>query len=174
MLISDETIEKINLIIQKCFDLNRTYDRFIGFAGVEWAFDNFNKTFHNTVVHAYPILADKFADILLRYNIAPKYYETHSDVRTYEGMIEAFNTILNEHTELYNLIREAINVSTINGDLNVEADLKGLLRIFNRFMEQTILLRDKAEVYGENNKAMFDGFANQFYVIEDVIDELNG
>ena len=36
-------------------------------------------------------------------------------------------------------------------------------------MEQAILLRDKAEVY-KDNVALFDGFAEQFYILKDVIE----
>lgn len=174
MLISEETIEKINLIIQAMFNHNRTWDRFLGFAGVEWAFDHFVSTFHPQLAHLYPLVGDVAADILLRYNIAPKYYETRNDTRTYSGMLDFFETNLSEHTKTYELIKDAIRVSQINEDINVEADLKQLLRMWNKFMSQTIILRDKAQIYGENNKAMFDGFADQFYVLRDVYDELIG
>lgn len=172
MLISDETVEKINLIIQAMFNHNRTWDRFLGVAGVDWAFDNFVKVFHTKLAHLYPLLGDLVADILLRYNIAPKYYETHSDTRTYSTMMDFFNTNLNEHIQTYELIKSAIDIATVNGDLNVEADLKHFLRIWNRFMNQAILLKDKAQLYGENNKAMFDGFADQFYSLQTEYDML--
>ena len=173
MLISEETIEKINLLIQAMFNHNRTLDRFLGYADAEWSFVNFNKVFHKGYAHLMPLLADEFSDILLRYNIAPKYYETKKDVRTYTTMLDFFNTNLNEHIETYELIKDAINTATVNGDLNVEADLKSLLRQFNHFMEQAILLRDKAEIY-KDNLAMFDGFAEQFYVLEEEKEKLNG
>ena len=67
-------------------------------------------------------------------------------------------------------IKEALD----NGDYNVEADLKHLLRMWNKFMAQAILLRDKAQVYGESNKAMFDGFADQFYILQNEYKELTG
>lgn len=128
----------------------------------------------NGLAHIFLKLADKFSDILLRYNIAPKYYETRSDTRTYGTMLEFFETNLDEHTKAYEMIKDAINTATINGDLNAETDLKKLLRIWNHFMEQAIVLRDKAQVYGENNKAMFDGFADQFYVLQNEYDLLTG
>ena len=174
MLIAEETIEKINLLIQAMFNHNRTLDRFLGWADSQWSFVTFSKVFHEKYAHLMPLLADQFADILLRYNIAPKYYETKRDVREYNSMIDFFNVNLNEHIETYELIKSAIDTATINGDLNVEADLKSFLRLFNRFMEQAILLRDKAQVYGENNKAMFDGFGDQFYILKEESEELNG
>lgn len=174
MLISEETQEKLNLLIQRMFTHNRTWDRFLGFADVEWALNNFNKIFHHGLAHLYPLLADLIADILLRYNIAPKYYQTPKDVREYASLLDFFNTNINEHVETYELLKDAINTATVNGDLNVEADLKRFLRIWNKFMEQSIVLRDKAQIYGEDNKAMFDGFADQFYTLEAENDLLNG
>lgn len=173
MLISEETIEKINLLIQSMFNHNRTLDRFLGYADAEWSFVNFNKVFHNGYAHLMPLVADKLSDILLRYNIAPKYYETKRDERVYDTMLDFFNTNLNEHIKTYDLIKDAINIATLNGDLNVEADLKAILRMWNKFMSQAILLRDKAEVYGDN-KAMFDGFCEQFYILQDEYNLLNG
>ena len=169
MLISTETEEKINLLIQAMFNHNRTWDRFLGVASVNFVLDNFVRIFHGGLAHKYPLFADEFSDILLRYNIAPKYYETKRDIRDYANMLDFFETNLKEHEETYNLIKEAINTAVVNGDLNVEADLKQLLRIWNKFMEQAILLRDKAEVY-KDNVALFDGFAEQFYILQDVID----
>lgn len=173
MLIAEETIEKINLLIQAMFNHNRTLDRFLGWADSQWSFVTFGKVFHEKYAHLMPLLADQFADILLRYNIAPKYYETKRDVREYNSMIDFFNVNLNEHIETYELIKSAIDTATINGDLNVESDLKRLLRIWNKFMSQAILLRDKAEIY-KDNLAMFDGFAEQFYILQDEYNLLNG
>lgn len=174
MLIAEETIEKINLLIQAMFNHNRTLDRFLGWADSQWSFVTFSKVFHEKYAHLMPLLADQFADILLRYNIAPKYYETKRDTRTYSGMLDFFETNLNEHIETYELIKSAIQTAVDNGDFNVEADLKQFLRIWNKFMNQAILLRDKAQVYGEENKAMFDGFAEQFYALEDEYEMLTG
>ena len=173
MLIAEETIEKINLLIQAMFNHNRTLDRFLGWADSQWSFVTFSKVFHEKYAHLMPLLADQFSDILLRYNIAPKYYETKKDVREYSSMIDFFNVNLNEHIETYELIKSAIDTATINGDSNVESDLKRLLRIWNKFMSQAILLRDKAEIY-KDNLAMFDGFAEQFYVLKEEYDLLTG
>lgn len=174
MLISEETQEKLNLLIQKFFQLNRTWDNFLGYSNVEWAFSHFNEIFHHGLAHLYPLLADVVADIELRYNIVPKYYETERDTRTYNSMLEFFNININEHIETYELIKSAIDTATINGDLNVETDLKKLLRQFNHFMEQAILLKDKSQIYGEENKAMFDAFSDQFYVLDTEKETLNG
>lgn len=173
MLMSEDTIEKINLLIQKMFNLNRELDRFLGYADVKWALSSFNKVYHEGYAHLMPLLADFLADILLRYNIAPKYYETRKDVREYSSLLDFFNTNLNEHIEAYEMIKDAINSATINGDLNAESDLKHFMRIWNKFMSQAILLRDKAEIY-KDNVALFDGFCDQFYILEEEKELLTG
>lgn len=173
MLISEETIENINLIIQAMFNHNRTLDRALGFMDAKWAFANFNRVFHKGYAHLFPIVADFASDILLRYNIAPKYYETITDVREYADMLDFFETNVKEHIETYELIKSAIKVAQLNDDINVEADLKKLMRIWNEFMNQAIVLRDKAEIY-KDNKAMFDGFCEQFYTLSGMAEELEG
>lgn len=173
MLISEDTIEKINLLIQAMFNHNRTLDRFLGYADVKWALSTFNKVYHQNYAHLMPLLADELADILLKYNIAPKYYETKEDVREYPSLLDFFNVNLNEHIETYNLIKEAINTAVINGDFNVESDLKQFLRIWNNFMNQAIILRDKAKIY-RDDMAMFDGFCDQFYILEKEKELLTG
>ena len=120
-----------------------------------------------------PLLADQISDVLLRYNIPPKYYETKRDTREYGSMLEFFNVNLNEHIQTYELLKEAINTATVNGYLNVESDLKKILRMWNKFMSQAILLRDKAEVY-KDNLAMFDGLCDQFYILQEEYDFLTG
>lgn len=171
MLISDETVEKINLLIQAMFNHNRTLDRFLGWADVKWSLNNFNKIFHNKYAHLMPLVADKLSDILLRYNIAPKYYETKADVREYTSLVDFFTVNLEEHIKTYDLLKEAINTATINGDINAEADLKYILRIWNQFINQAILLKDKAEIY-KDDLALFDGFCEQFYVLDNEYDLL--
>lgn len=173
MLISEETIEKVNRIIQAMFNHNRTLDRALGFMDAKWAFVNFSKVFHKGYAHLFPLVADYCSDILLRYNIAPKYYETRTDIREYANMLDFFETNVQEHIKTYELIKSAIAVAQMNGDINVEADLKKLLRIWNEFMNQAIVLRDKAEIY-QDNKALFDGFAEQFYTLDNIAKELEG
>ena len=59
----------------------------------------------------------------------------------------------------------------MNGDLNVAKEIDNLLRMFNKFIAQAILLKDKAEVYGDSLWA-FDADAGQFYILEEVKEEL--
>ena len=174
MLLSQPTKDALYKLSQKFFQMNRTWDNLLGYAGVKWAFSKFSSVFHGGYAHLFPLLADRVNEILLRYNEVPRYLVTLEDTRTYDTMLDMFETNLDEHEEAYEMLKEAIDIADANGDKNAAKELDALLRIFNRFMETAILLRDKAQVYGEANRWAFDAFSDQFYVITDVYDELTG
>lgn len=172
MLINEETIEVLNKLIQKMFQHNRTLDNFLGFSNVAWSWSNFSTYFHKPYAHVFPLFADYVADIELRYNVVPKYYETLRDTRQFSSMEDFFSENLREHKETYDLIKNGISIATLNGDLNVETDLKYLLRLWNDMMAQAILLLDKSKSCGESNKFLFDSFSEQYYTIESVKNKL--
>lgn len=174
MLISEQTKGTLYKLSQKFFQMNRTWDNFLGFSNVEWAFSTFSSIFHPKYAHLLPILADQVNDILLRYNEIPVYLVTNEDLRTYTSMRDFFEVNLREHQEALEMLYEAIDSADENNDKNVAKDLDKLLRQFNRIMEMNILLLDKAKIYGEANKWAFDAHCEDFYTIQDVYDNLTG
>jgi hypothetical protein len=171
MFVSQETINNVNELIKRFFQHNRSWDNFLGFCNVEWALSNFNSVFHKGLAHLYPLLADVCSDMLLDFNIVPKYGTTEADYRTYENLEDFFLANILEHKETYDLICKASKQAEANGDLNIAKELDRLLRMFNKFMAQALLLKDKADVYGDNLWA-FDAYAQQFYILEDIKEEL--
>ena len=59
----------------------------------------------------------------------------------------------------------------VNGDINIVEEINKLIRMFNKFISQAILLLDKAEVYGDNLWA-FDADADKFYILDNEKEEL--
>lgn len=171
MLVSDITINNINELIKRFFQHNRSWDNFLGFASVEWALSNFSSVFHHGLAHLYPLLADVCSDMLLDFNVVPKYGTTDADYRSYESIDDFFLANIEEHRLTYELLCKAIKDAYDNNDLNVAKELDHLLRMFNKFIAQAILLKDKAEVYGDNLWA-FDANAQQFYILDEVKEEL--
>ena len=171
MFVSDKTINNINELIKRFFQHNRSWDNFLGYSSVEWALSNFSRVFHHGLAHLYPLLADVCSDILLDFNIVPKYGTTEADYRVYEGLEDFFIANIEEHKETYNLICKAIKEATEEGDYNVVKELDRLLRMFNKFIAQALLLKDKASVY-ENNLWAFDADAEQFYILGEEKEEL--
>lgn len=172
MFISQTTIDNVNDLIKRFFQHNRTWDNFLGFSNIEWALHNFNGVFHDGLAHLYPLLADVCSDMLLDFNVAPKYGTTEADFRTYEDIEDFFLINIEEHKATYEAICKTRKDAIENGDINIAMEIDKLLRMFNKFIAQAILLKDKAEVYGDNLWA-FDAYAQQFYILDDVKEELN-
>ena len=171
MFITDTTVNNVNELIKRFFQHNRTWDNFLGFSNVEWALHNFNGVFHHGLAHLYPLLADICSDMLLDFNVVPQYGTTDADLRKYDNIEDFFLANLEEHKLTYELLCKAIKEANNVNDINIAKELDHLLRIFNKFIAQSILLKDKAEVYGDNLWA-FDAYAQQFYILDEVKEEL--
>ena len=171
MLVSQITIDNVNALIKRFFQHNRTWDNFLGFANVEWALSHFEGVFHHGLAHLYPLLADVCSEMLLQFNIVPQYGTTEADFRTFNDLDEFFLVNLEEHKETYKLLIKTKEDAQINGDINIVEEINKLIRMFNKFISQAILLLDKAEVYGDNLWA-FDADADKFYILDNEKEEL--
>lgn len=163
-MISNETIECLNQLIQQGFILNRLWDRGMSVLGVDFAMNKFVKIFHEGLAHRFPVdWSDYFAHILEQYNIKAAYYVTPEDVSEYATPIDFFDKNLEYHRRMYDLLKKAMNVAVLNGDVNVEKALNHFILTFNRYMEQALLLKDKA-VAVNGNWFLFDSMCDDFYL----------
>lgn len=162
--ISVQTKQKVEELISAQFQLNRYFDRAMSVLDIKFALNHFVELAHPRLAHIYPLEADLYADILLRWNYSVVYDTTYRDDSDYSSPMEFFEGQLERHLLIYELLKEAIKVAIDNNDYNVEADLKHLLRRWNVFVGQAYLLRDKA-LSVKDNWALFDGFAEQYVKI---------
>lgn len=166
MLISEETNKMLNLLVQQGFILNRLWDRGLSVLNVKFAMNNFEKIFHDGLAHRFPIdWSDTISEIQSKYNIITEYLETPTDNSDYETPINFFEKNLQYHENTYNLLCDTIRIANINADYNVEAELKGFLKLFNEYMNQAILLCDKAIMFKENY-ADFDFMCGKFFLFK--------
>lgn len=163
-MISNETIECLNELIQQGFILNRLWDRALSVLSVDFAMNKFAKIFHEGLAHRFPVdWSDYFSDILAQYNVKAAYYATPTDVSEYASPLEFFNKNLEYHTKTYELLKKSINVAVLNGDINVEKALNHFVLVFNHYMEQALLLKDKAVACG-GNWFFFDDMCDDFFL----------
>jgi hypothetical protein len=159
--ISEKTKQKIYDLVSAQFQLNRYFDRAMSVLDTKFAMNKFVLLAHPKLAHIYPLVADEYSDILIRWNYPVIYDTTYRDDTEYASPMEFFEGQLERHLLIYDLINESITVAIENKDTNVEVDLKHLLRQWNRFIGQSYLLRDKAKS-ANGNWAMFDGFSEQY------------
>jgi len=165
MLISNETNTLLNLLVQQGFILNRLWDRGLSILNINFAMNNFEKIFHGGLAHKFPVdWSDTISEIQSKYNIVTEYLETPTDVSVYSEPLEFFNKNLEYHKKTYNILCDAIKIAGETNDLNVQAELIEFMKIFNKFMNQAILLVDKSKSF-KDDYAMFDSMADKFYII---------
>ena len=165
MLISNETNTLLNLLVQQGFILNRLWDRGLSILNINFAMNNFEKIFHGGLAHKFPVdWSDTISEIQSKYNIVTEYLETPTDVSVYSEPLEFFNKNLEYHKKTYSILCDAIKIAGETNDLNVQAELIEFMKVFNKFMNQAILLVDKSKSF-KDDYAMFDSMADKFYII---------
>lgn len=168
MMISDETIDCLNRLVQEGFILNRIWDRGLSVLSVKFAMNNFNKIFHVGLAHRFPVdWSDYFSEVMEKYNVTTRYLVTPEDSSDYNSPREFFDKNLQYHQEMYTILKEAIDTATIQGDINVEKYLNQFVPMFNKYMEQAILLKDKAYAVKNDDWFTFDYMCDKFFLFGD-------
>lgn len=167
LLISEETNEMLDKLVQQGFILNRIWDRGLSVLNVKYAMNNFEKIFHEGFAHLFPIAwSDTISNIQSMYNVTTKYLPTPLDDSDYNSPREFFYKNLKYHEETYNILVQAMKVANEHGDYNVSKELGSFMRTFNKFMEQSILLVDKANAVKNDDWFTFDYMCDKFFVFD--------
>lgn len=167
MLISEETNKMLDLLVQQGFILNRLWDRGLSILNIKFAMNNFEKIFHVGFAHKFPVeWSDTISEIQSKYNMTTKYLATPEGIKDYNSPLEFFEENLQYHNKMYEILCDSIKVAIEQNDFNVESELKSFMIVFNKYMNQSILLVDKCKQY-KDNYFMFDSHADNFYLFND-------
>ena len=166
MLISPNTNEQLNKIIAKMFHLNRILDRIVSVMSVKFACVKSSNIIHLQFAHKFPLLADQISEIQDSFNVVTDYLETPTDISDYHSLLEMFEKVLDNVIEANDLICGAIEIADEQKDINVKSSLQTFLAtIFINYIKQSIVLRDKAKMYG-NDILNFDRDIDTFFTLE--------
>ena len=144
-LISDKTSEALDILLGKCFSLNRTVDRGVSILQNKFSMPQAANIIHHNHAHLWPLVGDLCSEFKDQFNVLSAYPETHADNRDYTNLLDMMETYLKEVSELYEMTKMAYNVAKENGDLNACAFLMKFTRIISIIIGQVYTLRDKAE-----------------------------
>lgn len=151
MNVSENTINILYQLIKQCFDENRWFDRAVSVLGVKFAMNNTADLIHHGIAHMFPQLSDEIGEKCLeRYNIDVKYGETSSGVEDYSSIDEIISKVEERIVAFQNMLIVSCQEIQNNGDIQVYADLLDILEDYNKYVEQAILLKDKAKLYNGN------------------------
>lgn len=164
MLISEKTSSAIDKIIQRMFYMNRICDNIVTNMSVNWSMNKASEIFHKGIAHKYPLIADTYSEIQDAFNVRTKYLDTPADIVEYGSLIEAMQRVLDELLITNDMIIDAIEIAREEQDINIKVLLEQRLVELTPYINQHILLRDKAVAYG-SNYTTFDHDFEDFYIL---------
>ena len=165
MLISENTKKALFKISKKCFQMNRMWDRNVSVLSVDFAMVKASNILHLRFAHKFPLLADKVSEILDAFNEKVDYLVTDADVSNYSTIMELFQNALDEMMSLNSMVKEGIKLAEEADDLNVKVMLEQFMLSLTPYINQSIILRDKAKLYN-TSVALYDHNIDSFFLIE--------
>ena len=166
-LIKDNVNDVLNSLVGDMFAMNRLLDRQMSILSVKFVMPNLSKILHQKYAHAMPLEADKISDYQGSRNCMTIYPETPIGDEDYNSPIELFTRMLEKQLEIEENICEAMNSAYEDGDMSTKVFLQEFLRGFKKYAEQSLILVDKATMYGDILKHWmdFDHDAEKFIVL---------
>lgn len=151
-------------LTNKCYDLNRMFDRMSTVAKVQFSMDNLAKFLHEAIAHKYPKVADEIVENTLeRYGQTMEYSDTVSfgsnNYIDYVSMLSIANT------ETLNILTIANNVANAL-PFNVRVDLIDSVKELNKLYETVNELYNRAVEYGIEKQMSFDKGMVAYYDFE--------
>lgn len=165
MNVSEATIKAVHELNTKCFYLNRYYDTAMDTLAIDFVCVNAESLIHEYMAHAFPTLADELNHKCLgAFNIKTHYGLTPAGDWEWNNLVSMMEGLMSETIDLQNMFMGAIKIAQDNNDYLIVVELNELLRKVNTIVEQIILLKDKAEQYGEDYKG-FDKDIDVFFFL---------
>ena len=166
-LVSKPTQDALMELIKQSFTLNRVFDRLVSYMGVKFAMNQTAELLHGGYAHLYLHLADVFgARCLESYNIPVVYGETPKADEEYSSVKECIEVLESKVVDYQALMMGVCKIAFNHDDIHVYADMLDVLKDYNLYVAQAILLKDKIEVYG-NNIAAYDHDVKDFWILKE-------
>lgn len=167
MLMSENTSNAIDKIVQRFFWMNRIGDNLVTNMSIKWSMVEAANLMHHNIVHRYPLVADTYSEIQDQFNVRTKYLETPANTIEFSSLLEGFQYMLDELMITNDVIVDAIMIAEREQDINVKVLLEKNLADLTKYINQHIILRDKAQLYGDNY-IDFDIHFKDFLLFEEV------
>lgn len=165
-LISNELNEQLNQLIGKCFAINRMLDRGMSLLKVRWKLSLASDILHPKVAHAYP--GDQFADSISDYqaqrDMESIYPATPMGNREYNNPLEFFEDFHKENLEFQDMIQDAMDQASDEGDRTTKKFLSKLLYRLVPFTDLSQTFVDLCHKYGNDDFHMqvFDSVIEKY------------
>ena len=166
MNVNDNTIQVLYELITACFVENKKFDRMVSVLGVKFAMNNTAELCHQGIAHYFPKLSDSIGEKCLeRYNIDVKYGATPDGIEDFNSPKDIIYAMRDRTLEFQNMFMGCIVMVQNNQDIQCYVDLLELLKDYNKIVEQTILMVDKLELYGDSLSSYDAHIKEHFWIL---------
>lgn len=163
MNVSEGTIKAIHELSGECFSMNRYWDATVSILGVTYVCSTASKLIHEHIAHWYPHIADVINERCLEnFNIVAYYPATPAGDVAYNNLQDMMEQMLEKTLMFQNKVMAVRQIAVENGDLLVAVELDKVLLMVNEQFAQMLLIKDKAEQYGENYTSFDKDFPTFF------------
>lgn len=167
MNVSESTIKAIHELSGECFLMNRYWDATVSILGVTYVCSTASKLIHEHIAHWYPHIADIINERCLEnFNIVAYYPATPAGDVSYNGLRDMMEQMLEKTLTFQNKVMAVRQIAFDNGDLLVAVELDRVLLMTNEQFAQMLLIKDKADQYGEDYKAFDKDFPTFFPLVD--------
>ena len=161
-IIHDKTLRGLDEMSRRLFWMNKKIDRMKSIISVKFVMPILGNLIHLELAHKYPLLADEISDIQEMFNFDANYLGVEGATEDYYNMIEVCDTLVRWTCETNDQLNELIKVSAEEGDMNVYWMLGKFSTEYSKYIENALLLQDKANQYGDNYHA-FDKDSKEWW-----------
>lgn len=159
-MVSQETVDRVNALIAKCFDFNSFSDNI----AYNLAAADYNRTeslYHEAWAHHMSFIADDLSTMLLQLDARPVRLPIGSYTKDYKGnLVEMFDDNLRAAEEFRAEIIQTLDVAELNDDVEVKLALEDFLEDFVPYRKQAEVWARYAHRYEGNERSFEQRFAN--------------
>lgn len=162
--ITPETIVAIQEMVKTSFTFNAITDRAKSILSAKFAYNQTGDKIHLEIGHKYPIeYADNLGDLIEAHNVPIVYGDIPIQNTDYSSVKELLESLLEGSYEYQNKLNMCAKIAFENMDLHVYQGILPLIEMYNKIVEQYILLVDKINLYGDNPS--FDTDIESFWIL---------
>lgn len=173
MLMSQETYNKLNELLERCFSMNSFSDNVAYNLGF-YDYRNMESIYHTQWAHFFTgdKMADALSDMMLSLDARPIRLPVAGYERDYEGnLVEMFDDNLRAAEEFRTAIVQTLEVAELNEDTEVKLALEDFLMEFVPYRKQAEVWARYAHRYEGNERSLEQRFGNLTTIGQDVEDD---
>lgn len=168
MLMSEETMNGLNELIRKTFQMNSFCDN-IAYDLDYYVYSLTSDIIHHSIAHKFPEFADNLSELMIKLNARPIRKALIADERDYNGNLKLiFEDMSLKFEEYRQAIIQVIQLAEYNDDFEVKIALEDFSLSFIPYRKQIDIWKTESERY-EGDEKSFDARIKTFTTVIPIV-----